>query len=663
MSIFQEVKANIHGNLKLYTAQIDAYKAVFSHYNEFEKKPKKDTLIVMPTGSGKTGVMSILPFKVSKGRVLIITPSIIVSETVFSQLDSINNPQETFWYKNNVIKDRKSLPVSYHYRGYNPEDLEEKSRMLTKLHHADFIITNVHKLGNSNPEINLMSLLPPDFFDMILIDEAHHVAADMWQKAISYFKPTKIIKLTATPFRGDKQSIIETDFDLIYEYTLGEAIKDGLVKNIVKHEDIPGSMEFYNLKTNEKYSLEQAKRRMGNSWVNKSIALSETCSRSVIQATKKTLLEKRQSFPHHQVLAVTCNDEHARQVADWFNKEGLKATYISTRSIERSEINRRLADYAQGKYDVMVSIQLLSEGYDNPNISVISLFRPFKTLTPYSQAIGRGLRKIYAPDLHPVDNYCNVIYHQELGLEKLWQYYKEQETYADVLRKQQEFLTEQLIFEFDELGFVEKAPSNLSNKANLEENDYVINTHEGTVSTYESLGLGKNDSFIDGGIEEYHKALRELNSTKLNEYQNEVDNINSMLQNGLINEEEAALLIESKEKKFQSNITENVNQFYEIFYSETLRTEFNRWLNTRIEGFFKESLLEKESFEIYEFSRSLDTQPINNIGYIVKNIRQSLRNTIKKSITNYDSIDFATAKEIVINKLKFWLDQHGRKEE
>ncbi|MGN4124850.1 DEAD/DEAH box helicase [Lysinibacillus sphaericus] len=663
MSTFQDVKANIHGNRKLYTAQIDAYKSVFSHYNEFEKTPKKDTLIVMPTGSGKTGVMSILPFKISKGRVLIITPSIIVSETVFKQLDSINNPQETFWYKNNVIQDRDSLPISYHYRGYNPDDVEEKSRMLTKLHHADFIITNVHKLGNSNPEINLMSLLPSDFFDMILIDEAHHVAADMWQNALNYFKPTKIIKLTATPFRGDKQSIIETDFDLIYEYTLGEAIKDGLVKNIVKHEDIPGSMEFYNLKTNEIYSLEQAKTRMGNSWVNKSIALSESCSRSVIQATKKTLLEKRQSYPNHQVLAVTCNDEHARQVADWFNKEGLKATYISTRSIERPEINRRLADYAQGKYDVMVSIQLLSEGYDNPNISIISLFRPFKTLTPYSQAIGRGLRKIYASNLHPVDNYCNVIYHQELGLEKLWQYYKEQETYADILRKQQDFLTEQLFLEFDELGYIEKAPSHSSIKTNTEDNDYIIKSHDGTVSTYQSLGLGKNDSFIDGGIEEYHHALKELNSTKLNEFQDAINNINNMLGNGLISEEDAALLIESKEKKFQSNISDNVNQYYEIFYSETLKNEFNRWLNTRIEGFFKESILEKIGFEIYDNSNSIDTQPINNIGYIVKNIRQSLRSTIKRSIANYDSVDFATAKEIVIDKLKYWLNQYDRKEE
>lgn len=666
MNKFKDIKPNIYTNPKLYLAQIEAYQAAFSHYTEFKGDFKKrETLIVMPTGSGKTGVMSLLPFNISNGRVLIITPGHVVNESVFKQMDSINNPQDTFWYKRNIIKLRKQMPVTYLYSYFDKDNEESKRNTLSRLNRADIVITNIHRIDNSSEDSRLTNLVDPDFFDMIIIDEAHHVAADMWSRALDYFTATKVIKLTATPFRGDKKAIIANDYDLIYEYTLGEAIRDGLVKNIVKHVDLPGEMKFINKVTNETYSLHEAKQKMGNDWVNKSIALSEECSKAVIKETKKKLMKKRRNYPNHQVLAVTCNDEHAQQICEWFEEYDLKATYVSTRSLNRAEINRRLADFASGKFDVMVGIQLLSEGYDNPNISLISLFRPFKTLTPYSQAIGRGLRKIYAEDLLDLDNYCDVIHHKELGLEELWSYYTNQRDYAEILQDQLKYITEQMSFSFDELGFVEKKPSTkFTSKDVIEDSgDVITKSHTGQVSGYTSLGIGQNAAYLDGDIDKYLLALKEADIKAAKELAVEENRYRELVKTGILNENEAAELIEKKHIDYQNKLNKRIEDNYEIYYADSLKADFKKWLNTRTEDFFSTSVLNKKGFDIYTDNPDLiNSDKIDNIGYIIRNIRQSLFKSLKHSSSNYDSVDFAKAKEITIGIFKFWLDQYGEKE-
>lgn len=292
MSIFKEVVPFIKGNKELLQPQIEAYEAAHTYYQQFTDPIDKETLIIMPTGSGKTGLMALLPFQISNGRVLIIAPGRIVRKTIFKEFDSMLNPEKTFWYKRKIIFDSKKFPRSYLYKGYNSANDGEKEAMLQKLHSADIIITNVHKLTGSSEEVQLTNLLPPDFFDMIIIDEAHHSAAGMWQETLNYFNASKVIKLTATPFRSDGLEISTNPKNPIYEYTLGEAILDGLVKDVVKNEEIPGALEFIHEETGEKYTLAQARKILGDDWVNRSIAMSEECSKAVIDRALHVLNEK-----------------------------------------------------------------------------------------------------------------------------------------------------------------------------------------------------------------------------------------------------------------------------------------------------------------------------------------------------------------------------------
>lgn len=665
MSKFSKVIPNISANSKLYNAQIDAYNAALSHYNEFGDNPKyRESLIVMPTGSGKSGVMAILPFGLSKKRVLIIAPGKIIRKTIFEHFDSVNTPEQTFWIKHDVIINPGDLPKSYLYKGFNYKIPEERELTLQKLQDADIVITNVHKIIGSSDEVNLRSLVPQDFFDLIIVDEAHHVAANMWKETIDYFKFAKVIKLTATPFRGDNQNISTHELDPIFEYTLAEAIDDKLLKNVVKEVEIPGKLEFYDTENEKTYTLQEAKEILGNDFVNRSVAMSEQCSKQVIEYTKETLLLKCNSYKNHQVLAVTCNDNHAKLVCDWFNESGLSATYVSTKSHTPNEIERRLTDFSNGVYKVMVSIQLLGEGYDNPNISLISIFRPFKTLAPYTQAIGRGLRRIRSTDteLLPIDNYCNVIYHQELGLEKLWQYYKSQEGYGEQLKKQKKEITLQLEFDFEELGFVEAQTSGKAPKEKLSEENYEDNIKVLSVNHYQSTGIGHADSFTENGFSHYKEEKDTLLNNIQSQYEQKLSNLESLVDSGIISESDIETLMQKFLKESQGQLNNTLSEFHENVVRERLKSDYISWLNSKVNAFFNKVSISKTGFELYESNKFAGLDKINNIGYIVKNINVSLFEKTKRHLSLYKETDFAYAKSFVLDKLDYFYGQYKKED-
>lgn len=623
MVVFESANANIFGNSNLYQAQIDAYNAVTTYYEQFPKFEKREVLVVMPTGSGKTGLMSIFPFANCKGKVLLITPGKIVRRTVFEEFNTLFNPQNSFLYKHNVILKAGDLPKTLLYQGFKKDSKQEKAIALSKLKEADIVITNIHRINSSSEEVNLMKLVGSDFFDMIIIDEVHHVAAPMWQEALAYFKASKVIKLTATPFRADKLEITNNPLDPIYKYTLGEAIKDGLLKDVIKEVEIPGELEFIHNETGHRLTLEEAKQKLNNDWINKSVSLSGVCSKQIIEQTKQVLMYKRKSYPNHRVLAITCNDEHAQSICKWFNDAGMSATYVSTNSNNERENEVRLSDFAQGKYDVMVSIQMLGEGYNNPDISTISIFRPFKSLTPYAQAIGRGLRKI--PNAKSdLDNFCNVIYHKEIGLEKLWEYYKQQKTFSEIIKSQRENLSEQINM-LEELGFLESRPSRKKPKDEVEEDILVVVPQQlGSVTKYYSKGIGDEDSFSTNGFDRYIAAKKAANDAVANNLKAEIERIKLLEEVGTISIEEAQALIEIKEEQANNTIKLNTSEGEDYLKAQGLRKEYITWLNLKIEEFFVQSKVDKKGTELpvrYDFK--LDSE-VDNIGWLTRNIHQSI---------------------------------------
>lgn len=128
---------------------------------------------------------------------------------------------------------------------------------------SHLIITNVHQLATN--VYKWLTQFPDDFFDMIIVDEAHHSAAASWQKIIDRFPKAKVILLTATPFRSDRQ---ELDGELVFRYPFRNATLKGYIKRLKASYVAPSTIELgFNDLSGRTYTLEevlQLNRKIGS---------------------------------------------------------------------------------------------------------------------------------------------------------------------------------------------------------------------------------------------------------------------------------------------------------------------------------------------------------------------------------------------------------------
>ena len=172
MSYFKETAANIVGNKKLRAPQLQAYLRI----QEFFSTPEnKEALVVLPTGTGKTGLISIAPFGVSEGRVLIITPGLVTKQSIQKAQEIL---EDNFWVNFDIIFDPMDLPSLSEY---------SSSISMEHLEASNIIYSNIHRLTGDNPNA-LINRVDPDFFDLVIVDEAHHAPANSWKTTLEYLR-------------------------------------------------------------------------------------------------------------------------------------------------------------------------------------------------------------------------------------------------------------------------------------------------------------------------------------------------------------------------------------------------------------------------------------------------------------------------------------------
>ena len=198
---FIDTNANIAENMALREPQRDAYLRASEHFRE----GNKTALIQLPVGCGKSGVVTILPFGIAKGRTLVIAPNLTIKQELYDNLD-LTNRQKCFWWKHSVL-DEKQMKNGPYVCTLDTGNLS----VCDKSH---IVVTNIQQFGtNADKWLNNFS---DDFFDLIIVDEAHHGPAKSWQQVFDKFPNAKIANLTATPFRSDRQ---ELEGELIYRYS------------------------------------------------------------------------------------------------------------------------------------------------------------------------------------------------------------------------------------------------------------------------------------------------------------------------------------------------------------------------------------------------------------------------------------------------------------
>ncbi|MGK0583897.1 DEAD/DEAH box helicase, partial [Proteus mirabilis] len=302
----------IEGNKKLRTPQIEAYIKI----KEFFSDPNnKEALVVLPTGTGKSGLISIAPYGVAKKRVLIITPGLVTKDSIRKTQEVLN---DNFWINFDVMFSSKDIPVVNEYVNNISDEHLNKSQI---------IYTNIHKISGSKKG-GLINRVNPDFFDLIIIDEAHHSPAQSWKEAINYFSSAKILHVTGTPFRGDNK---EVPGEKIHETPLSEVMRDRYVKWLRKETVNANELFFYTPDSPDvRLTKDEVLALKDREWLEKSIALSPQCSLDVINHSILRLRELKQTSPNvpHKILAVGCSISHAEDLLTWYEQQGLKSVII-----------------------------------------------------------------------------------------------------------------------------------------------------------------------------------------------------------------------------------------------------------------------------------------------------------------------------------------------
>lgn len=404
---FKETPCFIEGNGKLRKPQIEAYLRIQSH---FTSSPQEEALVVLPTGTGKSGLIAIAPFGISEGRVLIITPGHVTKKSIAKTMEALD---ENFWINTNVLFDIQDNPVLVSF---------ENEVLDSELNSANIIYTNVQRLNSGN---GLLSRVQRDHFDMIIIDEAHHAPADSWQTVINYFSNAKVLHVTGTPYRGDG---VVVPGKKIHETKLSEVMESRYVKWLRNKTIESEEITFY-LEDGRILSLDEAKNLKDEAWVQKSVAMSDACSLEIIRKSIEELEQLKKISPQvpHKIMASACSIKHAEKLELLFKSEGMSAVLIHSK-MSRDEQDIKFQEIEQHKYNVVVNVDMMGEGYDHKYLTVAALFRPYKSLNRFAQVIGRVLRAIPDNEItrYEVDNNAIVIYHDELGLDELWEFFKKE---------------------------------------------------------------------------------------------------------------------------------------------------------------------------------------------------------------------------------------------
>lgn len=423
---FEIASPYIYDNSELREPQIQGYYKVYEHFTVRNKRTH--AIIILPTGVGKTGLMGLLPYHICEGRALIITPQLTIKDAVVDSLDP-DNP-ESFWYKRQIFKRVEETPTLVEFTsGIKREILDV----------ANIVILNIHKLQsrlNSSP----LNYLPEDYFDMIIIDEAHHSTANTWVETINHFSKAKVVKLTGTPIRTDG---IELAGELVYKYKLSQAMAKGYVKSLRNIEYIPERLFFTIDKDETKQYTVDELLELGlrdEDWIRRSVAFSKECSDSVVKESIKLLENKRRdgSKVPHKIIAVACSIDHAEQIKHLYIEKGYKAEVIHSRQKPEKQ-NEIKQDIDNHRLDVIIHVAMLGEGYDHCYLSIAAIFRPFRSELPYEQFIGRVLRIIPEKEVEKIDdNIADVVSHHNLQLADLWEKYKIELQESEVIKHLQD---------------------------------------------------------------------------------------------------------------------------------------------------------------------------------------------------------------------------------
>ncbi|MEV9614854.1 DEAD/DEAH box helicase [Aliarcobacter butzleri] len=309
------------------------------------KKGEKKALIIAATGSGKT-YLSAFDVKNFKAKTILF---LVHRENILIKA------KESF---ETILPEINSFGL---YTGNKKE--QDKN----------YLFSTIQTMSSNFSDFS------QDFFEYIIIDEAHHVASPSYKKILDYFKPKFLLGLTATSNRMDGNSIYEVfDENIALDIRLNEALENNLI------------VPFHYYGINDIQSIDYE-----NVDLTKIDLLAKLLS---VNKRVDFIIDKMNFYSNsgnkRKALGFCVSKEHCNFMSEEFNKKGINSiTLTSEDSISKREDSIKRLENENDSLEVIFTVDIFNEGIDIPSINMVLFLRPTNSPIVFVQQLGRGLRK------------------------------------------------------------------------------------------------------------------------------------------------------------------------------------------------------------------------------------------------------------------------------
>lgn len=318
-----------------------------------EFKEKNSTLIVMPTGTGKTQTFCEVIRRMMPLRAMVIA------------------------HREELIYQAKNRLISF--------DLAAEVEMADNMAEAGFwsgkTVVSTIQTQIAGPDGGRMNRFSPNDFGLVVVDEAHHATADTYKRVLAYYRTNpklKILGVTATPDRADEEALGQVFESVAYDYEVIDAINDGWLVPIHQQLVSVDGLDFSSVRTTAG-DLNGADLA--------AVMEAEKTMQGVASASLEIIGEKK-------ALVFTSSVRQSEMLCEIFNRHRPDMAAWVCGKTPKDKRREMLKDFARGKIQVMVNCAVLTEGFDDVSIEVIIQARPTKSRALYSQMVGRGTRPL-----------------------------------------------------------------------------------------------------------------------------------------------------------------------------------------------------------------------------------------------------------------------------
>jgi len=223
--------------------------------------------------------------------------------------------------------------------------------------------------------------IPPETFDIVVIDEFHHAAATTYRALLDHLTPKELIGLTATPERADGINVRDSFFDgrIATELRLWDALGAELLC----------PFHYFGIADSTDLSHLSWKRGAYDATELSDLFIGNDARTSIIL---RQLHSKVLDTGSMRALGFCVSVEHANYMASAFNEAGISARAVTGKSTSDAR-TAALGALRDGAVNILFTVDLFNEGLDIPSVDTILFLRPTESATVFLQQLGRGLRR------------------------------------------------------------------------------------------------------------------------------------------------------------------------------------------------------------------------------------------------------------------------------